>query len=79
MDRVCICLYLYLHRDYIWNFPVSIFEAFVETFVLTYLFNGSLLKYFFDYHILEYTLKSVQDGELIRYAGIGNTMQIKNL
>lgn len=72
-------VYQYRNKDYIWSFPVSIFKAFTETFILTYMFDGSLLKYFFDYHKLGYELKSIHDGELVSYMGIGDTSQIKLL
>lgn len=72
-------VYQYKNKDYIWNFPVSIFESFAETYVLTYLFDGSLFKYFFDYHKLEYELKSVSNSKLTAYSGIGDTSQINEL
>jgi hypothetical protein len=55
-------VYQYKNKDYIWNFPVSIFETFTEMYILTYLFDGLLLKYFLDYHKLGYQLKSAQGG-----------------
>lgn len=43
----------------LWEFPPQIFQYFSEIYVLTYLFEGSYLKPFFDYHGLEYEKKSV--------------------
>lgn len=43
----------------LWEFPPQIFQYFEEVYVLTYLFEGSYLKPFFDYHGLSYEKKSV--------------------
>lgn len=72
-------VYQYKNKDYIWNFPVSIFESFTRTHILTYMFDGSLLKYFFEYHKLQYDMKSVSNGQLTEYIGVGDTSQIKEL
>ncbi len=47
----------------LWEFPPQIFQYFDEVFVLTYLFEGSYLKPFFDYHGLNYEKKSVVKTE----------------
>jgi len=44
---------------FLWEFPVDILKAFEEIYVLTYLFNGSPLKAFFDYHSIPYKMHSV--------------------
>lgn len=43
----------------VWQFPPEIFSAFKEIYVLTYLFNGSFLAPYFQYHHLQYDLASV--------------------
>lgn len=43
----------------LWEFPPQIFQYFEAVYVLTYLFEGSYLKPFFDYHGLDYEKKSV--------------------
>lgn len=43
----------------LWEFPPQIFQYFEEVYVLTYLFEGSYLKPFFEYHGLYYNKKSV--------------------
>lgn len=40
-------------------FPVSVFQAFEEVFVLTYMFNGQLQRYYFDLFNLQYKFYSV--------------------
>ncbi|MEK4646799.1 DEAD/DEAH box helicase family protein [Exiguobacterium sp. FSL W8-0210] len=42
-----------------WTYPVEVFEAFSETFILTYLFKGQIQKYYYDLHKIELTYKSV--------------------
>lgn len=44
----------------IWNFPSKIFESFKEVYLLTYLFNGQLQKYYFDLHNIKYNFQSVK-------------------
>lgn len=43
-----------------WSFPVSVFNAFSEIFILTYLFQAQEQKYYYDMHKLEYEFKAVQ-------------------
>lgn len=43
-----------------WSFPVSVFNAFSEIFILTYLFQAQEQKYYYDMHKLEYEYKAVQ-------------------
>ena len=44
----------------VWEFPAHIFDLFSDVMVLTYLFNGSILKPYFQYHDIAWTLKSVE-------------------
>ena len=46
----------------VWQFPPQIFKLFKDTFVLTYLFKGSFLKPYFEYHNLQYEMKSVKNS-----------------
>ena len=43
----------------VWQFPPQIFELFEQVFVLTYMFDGSMLKPYFQYHKINYELKSI--------------------
>lgn len=56
----------------VWQFPPQIFHLFKKVYVLTYLFEGSFLKPYFEYHELEYEMASIgkQDGvySLIPYS-----------
>ena len=44
----------------VWQFPYHIFELFERVYVLTYLFQGSIMKYYLDYHGIGYTRKSIE-------------------
>lgn len=44
---------------FLWEFPVEIFKSFKQVFVLTYLFHGSTLCPFFQYHNIPYDMMSV--------------------
>lgn len=60
---------LFYHRDkyLIYAFPPSIFETFTSVYVLTYLFEAQLMKYYFELYSIPYDLKAVKDGQLIEY------------
>ena len=51
----------------IYAFPPSIFETFSSVYVLTYLFDAQLMKYYFDLYDIPYELQSIKDGELVPY------------
>ncbi|MCF7622521.1 MULTISPECIES: DEAD/DEAH box helicase family protein [Bacillaceae] len=52
---------IYLHRDIMmfWTFPASVFDLFNETYILTYLFDGQIQRYYYDLFNIDYTYKSV--------------------
>lgn len=49
----------------LWLFPVDVFECFEEVYVLTYMFDGQTMRYYYDMYNLEYEYSSVRmiDGE----------------
>ncbi len=47
----------------VWQFPPDIFGMFDEVFVLTYLFDGSLLRPYFQYHDIPYIKKSIETDQ----------------
>lgn len=58
----------YMHNQFlIYAFPPSIFETFIDVYVLTYLFDAQLMKYYFDLYGIPYELKAVRGGELVEY------------
>lgn len=51
----------------VWQFPPALFNAFKRVYLLTYLFKGSLLKPYFEYHNIGYELASVCKNANDRY------------
>lgn len=43
----------------VWQLPPEIFRTFDQIFILTFMFQGSFLKPYFEYHGLLYTMRSV--------------------
>ena len=53
------CLFKVDDKFFLWHFPHEIFHLFKKVYVLTYYFNGSLMKYYFDLYGIEYATKSI--------------------
>lgn len=53
------CLFKVNEKFFLWHFPHEIFTLFKKVFVLTYLFEGSLMKYYFDLYRIDYEYKSI--------------------
>lgn len=53
---------MYLYRDsvLIWTFPAKVFDLFDETYILTYLFNGQIQRYYYDLFNIQYSYRSVE-------------------
>lgn len=45
----------------VWQFPPQVFQSFQEIYILTYLFCGSFLKPYFEYHQLEYISAGIEE------------------
>lgn len=50
-----------------WNFSVNIFNAFASIYILTYLFDASMMRNYFLMSNVEFELLTIQDNELILY------------
>ena len=48
----------------IWMFPVEVFNVFENVFVLTYMFNAQIQRYYYDYYNIQYDFLYV-DGDSI--------------
>jgi hypothetical protein len=59
------CLFRVDDKFFLWHFPHEIFSLFEDVYILTYMFEGSLMKYYFDIYGIKYIKKSVAliDGE----------------
>ena len=51
----------------LWRFPIDIFKSFKTVTLLTYNFEGSLMKPYFELYKQDYELKSVKDGVEVDY------------
>ncbi|GAA0396655.1 hypothetical protein [Paenibacillus motobuensis] len=60
---------LFYHRGrfLVWTFPARVFNAFDDVYVMTYLFDAQLQRYYYDLHGIEYEYHSVRKGEHGRY------------
>lgn len=56
-----------LARILMWNFPVDFFKCFDESYIFTYLWDGSIQKSYFDIHGIEYKKYMLDDGVLIEH------------
>jgi hypothetical protein len=56
---------VFLHNGtaFIWTFPIEVFKKFRQIYILTYMFQAQIQRYYFDIHNLKYTLKSVEPAE----------------
>ena len=62
-------VYLYNNTMILWTFPINIFKAFKEVYVMTYMFKGQIQAYYYDMNNVEYEYKSV---EFSHTEGFGN-------
>lgn len=50
-----------------WELPIEVFKKFKEVYILTYMFEGSVQKPYFDLYNIEYEYLSVKQGKLTPY------------
>ena len=55
---------------YLWEFPIEVFKVFKSVTILTFMFNGSYQKTYFDLFDVKYNYKSMRDGELVDYEAV---------
>lgn len=63
----------------LWFFPVSIFKAFKEVYILTYLFDAQIQKYYYNYHCLDFEHLYVKDFKTTKEPQEYDWSEIKNL
>lgn len=61
------CLAAYGNNVVMWLFPVKIFKAFRDSYILTYMFSGQMQRYYYDYYGLEYKYLYVTGDSLDTY------------
>jgi len=47
-------LYMYSSNIFMWTFPVHVFDSFKGIYILTYLFDAQIQRYYYDFNNLEY-------------------------
>lgn len=55
------CLALYNDQVFMWMFPVSIFTSFKDVYILTYMFNAQVQRYYYDYFGVKFENIYVKD------------------
>ena len=53
-------LVVYKDAVLLWNFPIEFFKLFKEAYILTYMFNAQIQKYYYDYYNIKYNYIGVQ-------------------
>lgn len=56
-------VFLHDNTAFIWTFPVEVFLRFRQVYLLTYMFDAQIQRYYFDLHGVRYTKKSVKEKE----------------
>ena len=52
---------------YMWELPISSFNCFKDIYILTYMFEGSILAPYFKLNNVQYEYLSVSEGKLTKY------------
>lgn len=65
VKRLCEarCIGAYNDEVFVWLFPIKVFKAFADTYVLTYMFDAQLQRYYYDLHEVKYKRISVENRD----------------
>jgi hypothetical protein len=67
-------------KFWIWEFPVEFLTCFKHVYILTYLFEGSMLSTYLKLNRMPYTVKTLsQAGEVVGYDGEQERQKLKHL
>lgn len=63
------CMICVKEKFFIWRFDPEIFtgDYFGKIIVLTYMFNGSIMKPYFEYYNINYSMASISNNRLVKY------------
>ena len=61
------CLAMYGDTIMLWMFPIKIFNAFRESYILTYMFSAQMQKYYYDYYGVEYRYLYTEGNNVNNY------------
>lgn len=62
------CLYKFNNTLMIWMFPIKVFKAFSQSYILTYLFDAQMQKYYYDFYNINYNYLYVTGDSLDTYS-----------
>lgn len=51
-----------------WNFSIDAFKAFKSIYILTYLFDASMMRHYFEMNNIEYDKYTIQNHDLVPYS-----------
>lgn len=63
----------------LWMFPISIFNAFKEIYILTYMFDAQIQKYYYDYYNIQYNKLYIRNSKLTEEPYLHDESEIKKL
>lgn len=63
----------------LWLFPIKVFDAFKDVYILTYMFDGQLQKYYYEYYNFEFNYLYIKDMQLTNEMQIYDDSQVKSL
>ena len=66
------CLAMYGEAIMLWMFPIKIFNAFRESYILTYMFGAQMQKYYYDYYGVEYRYLYTEGTDVNSYHFVEN-------
>lgn len=65
----------------LWLFPIDVFQCFEKVYIMTYMFDGQIMKYYYDLYNIKYEYNSVkyidEKYKLVEYEN--NISRFKNL
>lgn len=76
LNRNLICIN---GRLLYWNFPVDIFNYFSEVYILTYMFDCQIQRYYYDYHGIEFEKYQIDNGKIVKYTEGRENDRIKEI
>ena len=60
-------LFYYGGKLYVWMFPVEAFKAFHTVYIMTYMFNAQIQRYYYDFYNLDYTFLHIAGNSIDTY------------
>lgn len=72
-------LSIYSDSIIMWMFPMKIFEAFKDIYILTYKFSAQIQKYYYDYHGVSFTNLYVKGDNIDNYSFTTEKVESKPL